>query len=324
MQGLSSIKEEKMEQQIWGYQTQTHSVALMPAALPPLAENEILVKNQAIGINPVDWKFVKANPLNWLDGHVAGVDGAGVIVEVGAGVDASLIGRRVAYHASLQRNGSFAEFTALDAQRVLLLPDNLSFEMAAALPCPMLTAWQAFEKIPLTLQRDVLLAGFGAVNRLLAQLLLKAGYVVDVLSASLSEAEARELGIRAVLSTQSQLSIKYFAIFDAVGGKTAAELVPHLRANGHVICILDRIPEPLDPPFTRTISYHEIALGALHQFGDAQDWQILMKNGEKLLAQVVSGELQVAQPAIFSFANLPQALANSEQSKQKTVVTLSQ
>ncbi|MGL5336860.1 MAG: alcohol dehydrogenase, partial [Enterovibrio sp.] len=188
----------------------------------------------------------------------------------------------------------------------------------------LLTAWQAFEKIPRTLQRDVLLAGFGAVNRLLAQLLLKAGYAVDVISASLSETKARELGIRAVYRTQSQLLRKYFAIFDAVSCQSATQLVPHLKANGHIISILGRIPEPLDPPFTRTISYHEIALGALHQFGDAQDWHFLMDNGERLLAQVAAGELQVVKPVIFGFENLPQALANSEHNKHKTVVMVSE
>ncbi|MGL5292003.1 MAG: alcohol dehydrogenase, partial [Vibrionaceae bacterium] len=65
-------------------------------------------------------------------------------------------------------------------------------------------------------------------------------------------------------------------------------------------------------------------LGALHQFGDEQDWQLLMNNGERLLAQVAAGELQVTKPVIFSFANLPQALANSEHNKHKTVVTLSE
>ncbi|WOT03605.1 hypothetical protein [Shewanella youngdeokensis] len=59
----------------------------------------------------------------------------------------------MAYHASLNRHGSFAECTVLNAERVMMLPDSLSFELAAALPCPMLTAWQASEKIPLTSHR---------------------------------------------------------------------------------------------------------------------------------------------------------------------------
>lgn len=131
---------------IWQYQTETQSLVLGKAEMPTLDDKEILVQNKAIGINPVDWKFIKANPLNWSNGHVPGVDGAGLIVQVGTKVDTSLIGRRVAYHGSLNRHGSFAEYTILNAERVMLLPESLSFEFAAALPCPMLTAWQAFEK----------------------------------------------------------------------------------------------------------------------------------------------------------------------------------
>lgn len=305
---------------IWHYQTKTQDLVLAQATRAPLASNEIRVQNKAIGINPVDWKFIKANPLNWPNGHVPGVDGAGIIVEVGTGVDAALIGRRVAYHASLKRHGSFSELTILNAERVMQLPDSLSFEQAAALPCPMLTAWQAFEKIPTISQKEVLIAGFGAVNSLLAQLLVNAGYVVDVISKSLSELDGKALGIRKVYRAQADVNGVYFAIFDAVSGENAASLVPYLRANGHIVCIQDRIPAPIDPPFTRTISYHEIALGALHDFGDNADWQALMHNGENLLNSIVAGKLKGAALNTFKFEQMPEALANSELSKQKTVV----
>ncbi|MCZ6404840.1 alcohol dehydrogenase catalytic domain-containing protein, partial [Vibrio parahaemolyticus] len=188
---------------IWRYQTETHSLVLGKAKIPALDDSEILVQNKAIGINPVDWKFIKANPLNWPNGHVPGVDGAGVVVQVGSKVDTSLIGRRVAYHGSLNRHGSFAEYTVLNVERVMTLPEGLSFELAASLPCPMLTAWQAFEKIPLTRHREVLVVGFGAVNNLLSQILVRAGYIVDVVSASLSEERAKSLGIRQVYRDQS-------------------------------------------------------------------------------------------------------------------------
>ncbi|CAH0525943.1 zinc-binding dehydrogenase [Vibrio hippocampi] len=313
-----------MEQyQIWQYQSETRSLTLGKAEKPTLDDNEILVENKAIGINPVDWKFIKANPLNWSNGHVPGVDGAGIIVQVGAKVDTSFVGCRVAYHASLNHYGSFAEYTVLSADRVMMLPESLSFELAAALPCPMLTAWQAFEKIPLTQQREVLIVGFGAVNNLLSQLLVNAGYVVDVVSASLNEEHAEKLGIRQVYREQSQVSIKYFAIFDAISGENAAHLVPLLRANGHIICIQDRIPKPIDPPFTRTISYHEIALGALHEFGDKKDWYTLMQNGEALLKRVANGSVEVGFPITLAFEKMFDALEHSEFTKLKTVVTLS-
>ncbi|NLS13831.1 alcohol dehydrogenase catalytic domain-containing protein [Vibrio sp. SM6] len=308
---------------IWQYQTGIHSLVLGKAEIPALGDSEILVQNKAIGINPVDWKFIKANPLNWPNGHVPGVDGAGVVVQVGSNVDISLIGRRVAYHGSLIRHGSFAEYTVLNAERVMLLPDSLSFELAAALPCPMLTAWQSFEKIPLTRQREVLVVGFGAVNNLLSQLLRGKGYIVDVVSASLSEERANRLGIRQVYREQSQIDMKYFAIFDAVSGENAACLVPLLRANGHIVCIQDRIAKPIDPPFTRTISYHEIALGALHGFGDKEDWYALMQNGEALLGRIAKGDIEISKPITFKFEHMPEALTHSEITKSKTVITSS-
>ncbi|HDB1447952.1 TPA: zinc-binding dehydrogenase [Vibrio cholerae] len=312
-----------MEQyQIWKYQPETHSLVLDKANTPQLADDQILVQNKAIGINPVDWKFIKANPLNWPNGHVPGVDGAGLIVQVGAKVDTGLIGRRVAYHGSLKHNGSFAEYTVLNAERVMMLPESLSFELAAALPCPMLTAWQAFEKIPLTLQKEVLIVGFGAVNNLLSQFLVNAGYAVDVVSVNLSEERAKSLGIRRVYREQSLIDMKYFAIFDAVSGENAAHLVPLLRTNGHIICIQDRIPKPIDPPFTRTISYHEIALGALHDFGDKEDWYALMQNGEALLERLANNSVKISIPTTFKFEQMLDALEHSELTKMKTVIAL--
>ncbi|MGL5469450.1 MAG: alcohol dehydrogenase, partial [Shewanella sp.] len=189
--------------------------------------------------------------------------------------------------------------------------------------CPMLTAWQAFEKIPLTRQREVLVVGFGAVNNLLSQILVSTGYIVDVISASLSEERAKSLGVRQVYREQSQIDMKYFAIFDSVSGENAAHLVPRLRANGHIICIQDRIPKPIDPPFTRTISYHEIALGALHDFGDKDDWHALMQNGEALLECISRGSFDVSLAVSFKFDQMSEALKHSEATKLKTVITLS-
>lgn len=311
-----------MTQRIWAYQPKTNSVELKNSEKPTLASNEILIKNKAIGINPVDWKFIHANPLNWQQDHVPGVDGAGEIVEVGEGVDINLIGKRVAYHAALAQNGSFAELTVTKAERVMLIPEALSFEQAACLPCPMLTAWQAFEKIPFAQNRNVLVVGFGAVNSLLAQMLISAGFNVDVISKSLNKEEANKLAIHHIYRSQNEIEKKYFAIFDAVSGENAAKLVPLLKANGHIVCIQDRIPAPVDAPFTRTISYHELALGALHHFGDSQDWQELMQNGENLMSKMISGKMTIPDPVVFSFEQMSEALQHSKETKLKTVVSV--
>ncbi|MDA1378848.1 hypothetical protein PCI56_01925 [Plesiomonas shigelloides subsp. oncorhynchi] len=68
------------------------------------------------------------------------------MVAVGSLVDAALMGQAVAYHTALKRNGSFAQFTAVNMHRFMRLPHKMSASLAAALPCPMLAAWQAAEK----------------------------------------------------------------------------------------------------------------------------------------------------------------------------------
>ncbi|MEM6510719.1 MAG: alcohol dehydrogenase catalytic domain-containing protein [Pseudomonadota bacterium] len=103
-------------------------------AVPTLKAGQILVRNLAIGINPVDWKFIQADPINWPDTHTPGVDGAGVVEQVGDGVDTKLIGKTVAYHHSLSENGSFAKHSVLYAERVMQLPKELAANVAAALP----------------------------------------------------------------------------------------------------------------------------------------------------------------------------------------------
>lgn len=306
----------------WAYQPQTKTVSAQTAALPAVGEGEVLVKNHAIGINPVDWKLINTNLVAWSENHIPGVDGAGEIVAVAEDKDRHLIGKRVAYHAFLQQNGSFASHSVVNKDRVMILPDSLSYQVAASLPCPMLTAYQAIEKIPVKVNADVLIAGFGAVTKILIQLLVAAGFNVDVISSHLSETQAHRFGIRQLYRNNSQIEQHYFAAFDTIGELSAIRLVKQLKANGHIICILQRIEKPVDPAFTRTISYHEIALGALHQFGDKADWQALMSQGEMLMNQIAHGELIVEKPDEFNFLALPQALLHSETTRQKTVVTV--
>ena len=288
--------------------------------LPDLAPDEILIENKASGINPVDWKFIEDDPLNWPKGRIPGVDGAGEVVATGAEIDEAMIGQQVTYHQSLQQNGSFAAFTIVKANRVMQLPHNMSFEFAAALPCPMLTAWHAVSKLPPSPGAKVLVAGMGAVNKLTVQFLKRADYEVHALSGSLDEEEASALGITTVHRNKENLSRQYFAVIDAVSADNATELVSLLQANGHIVCIQGRIEKPVDPAFTRTISYHEVALGALHQYGDEEAWTTLMKDGEALLEDIQAGLVTVDDPVLFPFSEMNHALSHSRQTKEKTVL----
>lgn len=311
-----------MQANIWQFEQAGAALVQNVREFSEPEAGRIIVRNYAIGINPVDWKFIDDNPRDWEKGHIPGVDGAGVVVAVGEGVDDGLLGRRVAYHHSLGENGSFADHSEVYASRVMVVPESVDFALAAALPCPMLTAWQAFSKVPVRKGADVLVSGMGAVNKLLAQMLSQAGFNVHVISGSFSQEQADEMGVKAIHRGKPE-GQTFYALFDANGPDYAASLLPLLEANGHVVSILGRIEVPVDAPFTRTISYHEIALGALHDYGDLAQWQRLVKDGEALLEQVAAQSLVVEIPNLFEFDNLNKALQFSKEDKRKAVITVS-
>lgn len=311
-----------MQANVWQFEQAGASLVKQVREFSEPKAGRIVVRNYAIGINPVDWKFIDDNPRDWEKGHIPGVDGAGVVVAVGEGVDNNLLGKRVAYHHSLGENGSFADHSEVYASRVMVVPESVDFALAAALPCPMLTAWQAFSKVPVRKGADVLVSGMGAVNKLLAQMLSQAGFNVHVISGSFSQEQAGEMGVKAIHRGKPE-GQTFYALFDANGPDYAASLVPLLEANGHVVSILGRIEVPVDAPFTRTISYHEIALGALHDYGDLSQWQRLVKDGEALLEQVAEQTLVVEIPNVFEFDNLNNALQFSKEDKRKAVVAVS-
>ncbi|WP_016834590.1 alcohol dehydrogenase catalytic domain-containing protein, partial [Herbaspirillum lusitanum] len=101
---------------------------LVTRTLPPLATGAVRVRQHVAGVNYVDvYQRVGRYPLPLP--AVLGVEGSGVIVEVGGGVDASRVGQRVAWSAT---NGSYAKLVDVAAERAIVLPDEVSFEQGGA------------------------------------------------------------------------------------------------------------------------------------------------------------------------------------------------
>ncbi|QXZ17168.1 zinc-binding dehydrogenase [Pseudomonas sp. AO-1] len=279
--------------------------------------SEVLVANRAIALNPVDWKMVDWGHPSWKDGHVPGVDGVGVVVA--AGPDVSIKpGTRVAYHQSLTRDGSFAEFCLLEASIVLIVPSALDDGIAATLPCPGLTAWQALEKIP-QVSDDVLVVGAGgAVGLLLVQLAVQRGYRVWATAAQKHHARLKSLGVVGVVDyrednwqqiLQADMgNRRLHVVFDTVSGTHAAGLAPLLGYNGHLVCVQDRQEVAPLPPFGTAISLHEVALNSFHTHASSSDKQRLRHAGERLLESLLEGRLAKPELQIFDFRKLPDAL----------------
>jgi NADPH2:quinone reductase len=276
---------------------------------PQPAPGDVLIRNAVIGLNPVDWKV-----LGGLDssqpGKVHGVDGAGTVVAVGAGVASHWLGQRVAYHQDLRRQGSFAQYTAVAVRAMLRVPAPLNLLTAASLPCPGLTAWLAIEKIPPRPGASILISGAGgAVGHYLAQLAAAKGFMVSALCHARHWDRLRDLGVQQFVSSpEAAATASFYAVIDATGAQRAMQLAPRIEANGHLVCIQGRVPDWPFPAFEQSISLHEVALGALHKHGSDAAWARLTAAGEQMLDGFAAKTWQPEAQVSYDFADLPKAL----------------
>ena len=111
---------------------------------PVAGQGQVLVRVRAAGINGLDWKvregYVRdAFPLQLPT--VLGIELAGVVEEVGPGVDRLRKGDRVM--GPVGGLGAYAELVAVDEENLARVPDALDFVEAAALPIAAVAAWQS-------------------------------------------------------------------------------------------------------------------------------------------------------------------------------------
>lgn len=127
--------------------------------VPSVGSDEVLVEVHAAGINPVDTyiregSHVSAPPVPFTPGK----DGAGMVVEVGSGVDSVKPGQRVYIGGSI--TGTYAEFCKTKEHQVHPLPDEVSFETGAGVFVPCATAYRALvQKGLATSESSVLIHG---------------------------------------------------------------------------------------------------------------------------------------------------------------------
>lgn len=306
----------------WTWNGDADPMALVQASFvpSPLGPTDVLIQNKAVAINPVDWKALLGWAPGWSPGHVPGVDAAGIVIA--AGDETSIpIGTRVAYHQSLQRQGSFATHTVVRESALLPIPDEVSFAVAATVPCPGITAWQALQKLPRLLERDVLIIGGGANTGLfLVQLAWKRGFYVWTTADPRHHAQLLAVGACGAFdyhkpNWQADLQRhledrRLYAAIDTVNEQHARALAPLIGYNGHLICIQDRLSTPPEPPFTTALSQHEVALASIHQHGLHWDWLDYQEAGSTLLHGIATGDLVAPSIQHFSFDQLPEALAS--------------
>jgi NADPH:quinone reductase-like Zn-dependent oxidoreductase len=190
---------------------------------PVVGPGEVRIRVRAVSLNQRDLNLARG--ASGGDPYTPCSDGAGEVVEVGAGVDRWRIGDRVlatfypawtdgppseaATAAGLGGGalpGMLAEKVVLPQQALVAVPPHLHFEEAATLPCAGVTAWNAlFRAGRATAGQSVLLLGTGGVSVWALQLAKAAGLRAIVTSSSDAKlAVARSLGADAVINYRSE------------------------------------------------------------------------------------------------------------------------
>ncbi|MGN7724482.1 zinc-binding alcohol dehydrogenase family protein [Luteimonas sp. 22616] len=158
--------------------------------------HDLLVRVEAVSVNPVDTKVRAPKPQVEAAPKVLGFDAAGVVEAVGEQVTGFKPGDEVYYAGDITRPGSNAEYQLVDARIVGHKPKSLDFAHAAALPLTALTAWELlFQRMPFDPEHGgdgkalLVIAGAGGVGSIAIQLARRAGFTVV---ATASRAETTE------------------------------------------------------------------------------------------------------------------------------------
>lgn len=141
---------------------------------PEIKAEDLLVRVQAISVNPVDTKMRIRRPPESGQIKILGWDVAGVVEAVGDEVTGYAPGDRVWYAGAIDRPGANAEYHAVDARIVSKMPASLTFEQAAAMPLTSITAWELlFDRLAVSVQGRgslLVIGAAGGVGSILVQL----------------------------------------------------------------------------------------------------------------------------------------------------------
>ncbi|MFE3162460.1 NADP-dependent oxidoreductase [Streptomyces sp. NPDC059224] len=212
---------------------------------PHAAENDVIVRVHAAGFTPgeLDW------PATWVDRagrdrtpSVPGHELSGVVVELGYGTTGLSVGQRVFGLADWARNGSLAEYAAVEARNLAPLPADIDHSLAAALPISGLTAWQGlFDHGRLTTGQTVLVHGAaGGVGSIAVQLAREVGARVIGTGRASDRDRALALGVDTFLDLQNEKLEdvgEADVVFDVIGGDILDRSATLVRAGGALVSI---------------------------------------------------------------------------------------
>ncbi|UPK67027.1 NADP-dependent oxidoreductase [Chitinophaga filiformis] len=228
---------------------------------PRPAINEVIVQVHASGFTHDELTW----PATWTDRYdvnrtpsIPGHELAGVVTALGYGTTGFSVGQRVFGLSDWYRNGSLAEYIAIEARNLAPLPGDVDFTVGAALVMPGLTAWQGlFDHGQLQSGQSVIIHGAaGVVGSMAVQLAREAGaYVIGSGRAS-GRQTAHDFGVHEYIDLDNgnlEEVGKVDLVFDVLGGEITTKSAGVIRTGGTLVTIAG--PTQARPVGGRTIDF---------------------------------------------------------------------
>jgi NADPH:quinone reductase-like Zn-dependent oxidoreductase len=278
---------------------------------PHAAENDVIVRVHAAGFTPGELEW----PTSWTDRagrdrtpSIPGHELSGTVAELGYGTTGLTVGQRVFGLADWARDGSLAEYVAVEARNLAPLAADIDDAVAAALPISGLTAWQGlFDHAGLTAGQTVLIHGAaGGVGSIAVQLAREAGARVIGTGRAADREVAAGLGAHAFLDLDAdelQQAGEVDVVFDVIGGDILKRSTELVRPGGTLVTIA--APPTSQPTDGRAIFF--VVEPDRARLSD-------------LAQRLRTGRLSPLVGAVRPLSETPSAFARHERSPGKTII----
>jgi NADPH:quinone reductase-like Zn-dependent oxidoreductase len=224
----------------------TAGMQLVERPKPQAAINDVIVQVHASGFVGTELTW----PSTWTDRvgrdrtpTIPGHELAGVVTALGYGTTGLLVGQRVFGLTDWYRDGTLAEYIAVEARNLAPLPGEVDFTVGASLPISGLTAWQGlFEHGRLRADQSVIAHGAaGAVGSMVTQLAREAGAYVIGTGRAADRQKALDYGAQEFVDLDSDRLEDVGSVdlvFDVIGGDIGKRSVSLVRAGGILVSIV--------------------------------------------------------------------------------------
>jgi NADPH:quinone reductase-like Zn-dependent oxidoreductase len=224
----------------------TAGMTLVERAEPQAAINDVVVQVHASGFVPTELTW----PSTWTDRldrdrtpSIPGHELAGVVTALGYGTTGLSVGQRVFGLTDWYRDGTLAEYAAVEARNLAPLPGDVDFTVGASLPISGLTAWQGlFEHGRLQAGHSVLVHGAaGAVGSMTTQLAREFGAYVIGTGRAADRQTVLDFGANEFVDLENAVLEDVGGVdlvFDVIGGDIGKRSAGLIRAGGTLVSIV--------------------------------------------------------------------------------------